>query len=1053
MSSPRGWLQAYGAPIRGRLSGLRNADGGNTVKHSRRSSARSGRPAKGFVLIALLAMLAVGGLYFFISNLSPEFLRNRAQQQTGDSLAQAREALIGYAIRFRDEQLAQGSGGLVYGYLPMPDLGTSRNNNAGCTEEGCEAANFAGNAANITVIGRFPWRSLGTGPLRDASGECLWYAVSGSHQRVQRTTPMNWDTLSQLDVVVASGTAALTSAIASAHDRPIAVIFSPGPALPGQNRAAAVSDSVTECGGNYDVLNYLDPVTSTQLAGITNYLAGSTNSASGDTSAASKSLTAGGLVSRRSDGALWSGTCPAGSADDCSVVSNDGGTTLTSTQLFQTLRGSSYFRTDINAMLERMTECLRDQIAAGGSFTPTALTGFTGPGDKAVGRIPGNACYDDTTNPLGYFSHYVDQLFVIRPNTGSLGVTLDGGTAQSCAAGLIFAGQRGTKNPAPTDGGESPVQLRTSAQVSATNAILNTNWPANYLEGSNLTAFTTSGALALVGHSQLQQVSASQTDSQDIVRCVPTGASLTVAAPVVAATAGTIQLAAYAPASGTLTLGSGAGVSNYGASADNLFACAWTTETHAAGTGFRSYFRFRIRRVGEGFTFAVIDGDRNAANACGAARQHLGYSGDSGNASFPYIEWPKLAVEFDTSRQCNSSTFDSSGRPACTFTESGSTLSNGRNDPCYTTSCGGQSGYNNSHHVALVYWGFGSSLTYPLQDDNVHDQLGLPMATDTSARPGPRNPAPVLPYVTNPATIPGIAPFDRLGNTDTSQREFHARIEVTRSFTAPSDPKNGVTTVLTKFWIEAHPAASISTMTYNSGSPPTLTVTTSTAHGLATGNTVVIKDAVPTGYNGEYPVTVINTTSFTATLPSGTVNPGKYISAITWADISGSTDRATVTSPSHGLNSGDLVTIAGAVPTEYNGTRTITYISADSYRMGIELSYEPGNLTSAIAAPKALTPRATALANTTRPMSELDATAKALVQDTATIYDEQKSACAGSAPLCPNGQSCGSDNMCYRPSFRNLRVGFTTAERPTTSLTTARDQLIEITNRSTTWLP
>jgi hypothetical protein len=114
-------------------------------------------------------MLAVGGLYFFISNLSPEFLRNRAQQQTGDSLAQAREALIGYAIRFRDEQLAQGSGGLVYGYLPMPDLGTSRNNNAGCTEEGCEAANFAGNAANITVIGRFPWRSLGTGPLRDAS--------------------------------------------------------------------------------------------------------------------------------------------------------------------------------------------------------------------------------------------------------------------------------------------------------------------------------------------------------------------------------------------------------------------------------------------------------------------------------------------------------------------------------------------------------------------------------------------------------------------------------------------------------------------------------------------------------------------------------------------------------------------------------------------------------------------------------------------------------------------------------------------------------------------
>ena len=517
--------------------------------------------------------------------------------------------------------------------------------------------------------------------------------------------------------------------------------------------------------------------------------------------------------------------------------------------------------------------------------------------------------------------------------------------------------------------------------------------------------------------------------------------------------AGNIQLAAYAPATSVLTLGSGAGTSNYGAVAANLFACAWTPEIQAAGAGVRSYFRFRIRRVGEGFTFAVIDGDRNGPNACGAARQQLGYSGDSGNASFPYIQWPKLAIEFDTSRQCNANTVDSNGRPACTFTEAGDTLSNGRNDPCYTSSCGAAQNLANSSHVAIVYWGYGSSLTYPLQDDNVHDQLGLPMPTDASLRPGPRNPAPVLPYVANPATIPGIAPLDRMGSTNVSQREFHARIEVSRSFTAPSDPKNGVTTVQTKFWIEPHPAATISAMTYNAGATPTLTVTTSTVHGLATGDTVVIKDAVPTAYNGEYPVTIINTTSFTATLPSGTANPGRYISAISWADIGTGTDQTTVTSANHGLNTGDIVTISGAIPIEYNGTRPVTRINASSYRFGLELSYEPGDMTPAIAAPKALTPRATALANTTRPMSELDATATAYIADTATIYDEQQSACAGSAPLCPSGQSCGTDNMCYRPSFRNLRLGFTTAERPTTSLTTARDQLIEIKDRATTWLP
>lgn len=998
------------------------------MNRRRRSLRRSQR---GFLLIALIALLAMGGLYFFISNLSPELVQARKQQQTGDALTQARDALIGYVVRFREDQLATGTSGLVYGYLPLPDLGTSRNNNTGCTQEGCDAANFTGNALDTTTIGRFPWRTLGTGPLKDAQGECLWYAVSGSHQRIQRNSQMNWDTLSQLDVVVANGTAAMVSAITSAHDRPIAVIFSPGPPLTGQDRSTSLTDTVSECGGNYVVTNYLDPVLATDLAGVTNYLAGSTNSASGDTSAANKSLSASGTINRRSDGKLWSGNCPSNDASACTVVANDTGATITSETLFRTLRGSSYFRTDINAMLERMSTCLRDQVAAGTGFTPDALSGFTPPTDKTVGRIPSNTCYDDTQNPLGYFSHYRDQFFVASKIANDFTVTVDG-VDQTCQAALIFGSQRG------------------SGQSRSTSAERNT--PANYLEGSNLTSFTTTGGLSFTGPSLLQQVSTSQTASQDIVRCIPSGANLTVVAPTVSASAGDVQLASYAPATSTLTLGSAAINSNYGAAAAELFACAWTPEARAGGSGFRSYFRFRIRKVGEGFTFAVIDGDRNATNVCGASRQHLGYSGDGGNVLVPYIAWPKLAIEFDTARNCNSSTFDSSGRPACIFTESGSTLSNGRNDPCYTSSCGGQ-GLDNGSHVAVVYWGYGSGLTYPLQDDNVHDQLGLPMPTDPSSRPGPRNPAPVLPYVADPAIIPGIAPLDRMGSTTVAFREFHARLELTRSFTAPVDPKDGVTTVQLKFWIEPHPAANISAMSYNAGSPPTISVTTSSAHNLNTGDTVVIKDAVPTGYNGEYVITKIDATHFTATLPNGTADPGHYISAITWTDISGSTDLATVTSANHGLNTGDIVTISGAFPPEYNGSRTITWLSNSQYRFGLELNYEPGDLTPAVAAAKALTPRATALANTTRPMSELDATAKAVVADTATIYDEQKAACAASAPLCPNGQSCGSDNMCYRPSFRNLRLGYTLAERPTTSTTTARGQLIEIKDRATTWLP
>jgi hypothetical protein len=133
--------------------------------------------------------------------------------------------------------------------------------------------------------------------------------------------------------------------------------------------------------------------------------------------------------------------------------------------------------------------------------------------------------------------------------------------------------------------------------------------------------------------------------------------------------------------------------------------------------------------------------------------------------------------------------------------------------------------------------------------------------------------------------------------------------------------------------------------------------------------------------------------------------------------------------------------------------RAITRIDADTYKFILELSYEPGDMPPAIAAAKSLTPQASALANTTRPMSQLYAGLKPFVSDTATIYDEQMGACAINAPFCPNGQSCGSDNMCYRPALRNLRLGFTIGERVTSSTNTARGQLIEIKDQATTWIP
>ena len=312
------------------------------------------RKQRGFALIALVALLVMGGLYFFISNLSPEIIEARRQEKTAAALVQAREALIGYALQYREQQKATGDPDAMYGHLPLPDFGESVNLNGNltsqpCTSEGCAKINPSGVSGSTVIVGRFPWKTLGTEPLRDGHAECLWYAISATHRAVSSTaTTMNWDTLAVPDVVIGSGLATL--AAVKAHERPLAVIFSAGPAF-DNGRTASID--APKCGGNYDVAHYVD-------AALNN---------------AQRSLA------------------------------------VTSELLFSTLRRSSYFRTDINAMLDRMSTCLGAQVAAGTVITPD-ISGFTQPTDKAVGRILSNSCYDNTQNPLGYFSHYRDQVFV-----------------------------------------------------------------------------------------------------------------------------------------------------------------------------------------------------------------------------------------------------------------------------------------------------------------------------------------------------------------------------------------------------------------------------------------------------------------------------------------------------------------------------------------------------------------------------------------------------------------------------------------------------------------
>lgn len=725
-----------------------------------------------------MILVVMAALAYLVSNLTPEGIDRRRSQQTQEALTLAREALIGYALQYREQQLATGTKDAMYGYLPMPDVGTSRfhaSQTPTCNTEGCAMSfiNGAFPAETETIVGRFPWKTLGLEPLRDGHGECLWYIVSANHKNlgISTTVRMNWDTLSHLDVVVANGSAALVDALTStqAHERPVVVIFSPGPPLPGQNRSTSATDDVARCGGNYDAANYLDPATAAALGGVTNYLAG-TNKASQDTDPDTnrKKLSLQGKVFD-SGGSFLPNACEGA---NCAVVANDSGLALTGDVLFAAIRKHAYFRTDINSLLDRITDCLRDSAASG-----------------VYAKISGadaNTCYGSGVVPIGYYPNYREMLFV-----AGVASQVNG---SNCAGGLLLSNQRNASQ-----------QRITTGQISD---------PANYLEGINLTSFGSGTTFS--GQELFERVSAMQTISQDIVRCIPSTRSFVTSSSPGLAAAGLPQMASYDPGTRTMTLGQTVVGSALNSSVSNfLYGCAWRPETHTLGSGLRSYFTFRINDVGGaswptlGFTFTMVDGDNNSVDlvnnlhACGAAAQHLGYSGN--NTESPFIVPPKIAFEIDPRRETG-------------FTPSAADhLLNGRNDPLTGTYRGG--------HVAIDYWGgeatinttrlppctapafdFAGTCYLPQEeDDNVHAHP----ATARSGFPAPpTNPAvPAIELSIPPDAPAGVYKLDPALTSTPVNTDFHVRVELRRSFfpsytvvaaanidiTNPGNPINGVT--------------------------------------------------------------------------------------------------------------------------------------------------------------------------------------------------------------------------------------------------------------------
>jgi hypothetical protein len=171
----------------------------------------------GQAAIILVLFLVIGASALVYTLVDPAKFAIETGKKTADALAQAKEALIGYAAGVDFDSWP----GRRPGDLPCPDtVGDD-----GMSDGPCDTV--------PSRIGRLPWKTLGLTDLRDGSGERLWYAVSEGFKDDTRLVgvPLNSETAGEYTVNdTASGTTL---------GGVIAVLFAPGPAIGGQSRNVA----------------------------------------------------------------------------------------------------------------------------------------------------------------------------------------------------------------------------------------------------------------------------------------------------------------------------------------------------------------------------------------------------------------------------------------------------------------------------------------------------------------------------------------------------------------------------------------------------------------------------------------------------------------------------------------------------------------------------------------------------------------------------------------------------------------------------------------------
>jgi hypothetical protein len=209
----------------------------------------------------MLVIMVIGAAVFLVSALNSSALQIKRDKITADALAQAKEALIGYAVGVNFTGGAERPGD-----LPCPDT-----NNDGIAETAC--GNASGSTGQNLRLGRLPWKTLGLPDLRDGSGERLWYAVSNNFKEKTHTALLNSDTSGTITIRAPDGSLLNDG---SGANGVVAVIIAPGNVLQRQgasspqNRSCTIGvdcDAAEKCTSTpptltpkCDPVNYLDSV-------------------------------------------------------------------------------------------------------------------------------------------------------------------------------------------------------------------------------------------------------------------------------------------------------------------------------------------------------------------------------------------------------------------------------------------------------------------------------------------------------------------------------------------------------------------------------------------------------------------------------------------------------------------------------------------------------------------------------------------------------------------------------------------------------------------------